>query len=110
LQSGPSFPIFVGQVPKRIIIGFVGRDAYMGNLKASPFEFKDCGITEMKIRINNKVCGKFINLFLFPGCAGSPPVYGQRKTVFEYAVHGAHAVARHDTKEQWPNVDEERMG
>lgn len=82
----------------------------MGNLKASPFEFKDCGVTEMKIRINNKVRGKFIIRYLFSGCTGCPPVYGQRKTVFGHAVHGAHAVARHDTQERWPNVDEEGMG
>ena len=36
--------IFMGQLPKRIIIGFVDNDSFNGNIQKNPFNFKNYGI------------------------------------------------------------------
>jgi len=42
--------LFNGQLPRRIIIGCVDKDAYHGNLKKNPFNFKPFDISNVQIR------------------------------------------------------------
>ena len=51
-QSTPLNTLFSGQLPRRIIFGCVDADAYRGNIKKSPFNFKCYSISEVKI-----ICG-----------------------------------------------------
>ncbi|KMQ81790.1 hypothetical protein RF55_25202, partial [Lasius niger] len=37
--------IFVGQMPRRLVVAFVDNDAFNGNYKKSPFEFEHYDIT-----------------------------------------------------------------
>uniref|UniRef100_A0A915JME0 Uncharacterized protein n=1 Tax=Romanomermis culicivorax TaxID=13658 RepID=A0A915JME0_ROMCU len=48
-QSAPLNTLFTGQLPRRMIIACVDADAYRGNLKKSPFNFKCYSITEVKV-------------------------------------------------------------
>lgn len=48
-QSTPLNTLFTGQLPRRIIIGCVDADAYRGNIKKSPFNFKSYSISEVKV-------------------------------------------------------------
>lgn len=41
--------IFTDEVPRRIIIGFVEHDSYNGNVKKSPFDFKNFNIREISV-------------------------------------------------------------
>ncbi len=51
-QSTPLNTLFSGQLPRRIIFGCVDADAYRGNVKKWPFNFKSYSINEVKV-----VCG-----------------------------------------------------
>ena len=48
-QSTPLNTLFTGQLPRRVIIACVDADAYRGNQKKSPFNFKCYSISEVKI-------------------------------------------------------------
>lgn len=41
--------LFTGQLPRRIVFGCVEGDAYRGNMKKSPFIFKNFDITDVKV-------------------------------------------------------------
>lgn len=51
-QSTPLNTLFSGQLPRRLILGCVDADAYRGNIKKSPFNFKSYSINDVKV-----VCG-----------------------------------------------------
>src|SRR4030088_1667991 len=46
--------IFTDEVPRRVIIGFVDHDAYNGNVKKSPFDFKNFNIREISINCSGR--------------------------------------------------------
>jgi hypothetical protein len=46
--------IFTDEVPRRVIIGFVEHDAYNGNVKKSPFDFKNFNIREISINCSGR--------------------------------------------------------
>lgn len=48
-QSVPTTPIFNGQIPRRLIVGFVPTDAYFGDYRKSPFVFGNHGLQEISI-------------------------------------------------------------
>lgn len=48
-QSTPLNTLFTGQLPRRIIIGCVDADAYRGDIKKTPFNFKSYSISEVKV-------------------------------------------------------------
>ena len=48
-RETPSTPIFNGQIPRRLVIGCVDGDAYYGTYAKSPFNFKNCSITQVGI-------------------------------------------------------------
>jgi hypothetical protein len=48
-QSTPLNTLFTGQLPRRMIIGCIDADAYRGNIKKTPFNFKSYSITEVKV-------------------------------------------------------------
>lgn len=48
-QSTPLNTLFTGQLPRRMVIGCIDADAYRGNIKKSPFNFKSYSITEVKV-------------------------------------------------------------
>jgi hypothetical protein len=51
-RETPHVALFTGQLPRRILFGCVEGDAYRGNLKKSPFMFKNFNINDVKV-----VCG-----------------------------------------------------
>jgi hypothetical protein len=46
--------IFTDEVPRRIIIGFVEHDAYSGNPKKSPFDFKNFNVREISVTCSGR--------------------------------------------------------
>lgn len=48
-QATPLNTLFTGQLPRRLIIGCVDADAYRGNKKKTPFNFKSYSINEVKV-------------------------------------------------------------
>jgi hypothetical protein len=46
--------IFTDEVPRRVILGFVEHDAYNGNIKKSPFDFKHFNIQEISINCSGR--------------------------------------------------------
>ena len=48
-QSVPTTPIFNGQLPRRLVIGFVEEDAFHGDIKKSPFVFKNHGVKSIHV-------------------------------------------------------------
>ena len=44
--------IFMGQIPSRVIVGFVDHDAYNGNHKKNPFNFKNYKITKISLQLD----------------------------------------------------------
>lgn len=49
-QNVPTTPIFNGQVPRRIVLGFVKHNSYFGAFDKSPFKFGNCGVKEISIQ------------------------------------------------------------
>jgi hypothetical protein len=49
LQECPQTPIFNGQVPRRLVLGLVRYDAYIGNIGRSPFNFQPFNISELSV-------------------------------------------------------------
>ena len=49
-QSTPCSTIFDGQIPRRLIVGFVATDAYFGKYNKSPFVFGNNKVTEIYVR------------------------------------------------------------
>jgi hypothetical protein len=43
-----------GIMPRRVIVGFVKTTAFDGSLKENPYEFKNIGIRNLKLKINSK--------------------------------------------------------
>lgn len=48
-QSTPLNTLYSGQLPRRMIIACVDADAYRGNIKKSPFNFKCYSISEVRV-------------------------------------------------------------
>lgn len=46
--------IFTGQMPKRLVVACVDNDAFNGNYKKSPFEFKHCHINFMGVYVDGQ--------------------------------------------------------
>ena len=53
--SVPTTPVFNGQLPRRLVIGFVEEDAFFGNHRKSPFHFKNYTIKEISIQAGGQV-------------------------------------------------------
>jgi hypothetical protein len=49
LRETPENAIFNGQIPRRLVIGCVGGNAYHGTLTTSPFNFQNYGIDEVSV-------------------------------------------------------------
>ena len=45
--------VIIGQLPRRIYLGFVSNDAYSGNYKKNPFAFDHCNITSLACFVND---------------------------------------------------------
>jgi len=54
-RSAPSNTLFTGQIPRRLVIGFVDTDAYYGTYKKSPFTFKNYNIKNIKVTAGGHV-------------------------------------------------------
>ncbi len=48
-KDSPNNVIFTGQIPRRMIVGCVDKDAYHGALKKSPFNFKNFSIRQVRV-------------------------------------------------------------
>jgi len=46
--------IFQGQLPSRVIVGFVDNDAFMGRQKKNPFNFKHNKLIEISLQVDGK--------------------------------------------------------
>ena len=53
--SVPTNSVFDGQIPRRVIIGFVASDAYFGSYKKSPFVFGNAGVKEIAVHAGGHV-------------------------------------------------------
>ena len=53
--SVPTTPVFNGQLPRRLVIGFIEEDAFFGNQKKSPFAFKHHNVKEISIQAGGYV-------------------------------------------------------
>jgi hypothetical protein len=51
----PTNSIFEGQLPRRIIIGFVEPEALVGNYKKSPFTYKNHGVTQICVHAGGQI-------------------------------------------------------
>lgn len=45
---------FLGQIPKRIVMGIVDTDAFNGSFKKNPFNFKNCGLNSVGVYLNGE--------------------------------------------------------
>ena len=54
-KSTPTTSVFDGQLPRRIVIGFVDSSKYFGSYKTSPFIFSNHLVTELSIHAGGKV-------------------------------------------------------
>lgn len=54
-RAAPSNTLFTGQIPRRLVVGFVDSDAYYGNYKKSPFQFKNYEIRTIKVTAGGQV-------------------------------------------------------
>lgn len=50
--SSHSEKLATGVMPNRVVLGFVDSDAFTGTLAKSPFEFKNCDIKNMSLKID----------------------------------------------------------
>ena len=53
-QDCPQTPIFNGQIPRRLVLGMVDYDAYIGSVRKSPFNFKPFSISELSVTAGGK--------------------------------------------------------
>ena len=53
-QECPQTPIFNGQIPRRMVLGLVSYNAYMGSRDNSPFNFQPFHMTELSITAAGK--------------------------------------------------------
>lgn len=53
-QSKISDHLFQGQMPKRIVLGLVGNDAYNGTADKNPFNFKHAKVKKLEVSINGE--------------------------------------------------------
>nr|XP_034317022.1 uncharacterized protein F54H12.2-like [Crassostrea gigas] len=53
-QSKISDHLFQGQMPKRIVLGLVGNDAFNGTTNKNPFNFKNCKVKRLDVTINGE--------------------------------------------------------
>ena len=44
-----SLPLSTGQLPRRIVLGFISQEAYMGDWKANPFNFQHFNVKKMQL-------------------------------------------------------------
>lgn len=49
LQSSTVANAFIGQLPSRLILGFVSNDAYNGNIARNPFKFLNCNLNYLTV-------------------------------------------------------------
>ena len=54
-QNTSTSSIFDGQIPRRVIIGFVDTDSYFGDYKKSPFVFKNNNVKEIAVHAGGQV-------------------------------------------------------
>lgn len=54
-QNAPTTPVFNGQIPRRVVIGFVKHDAYFGAVNKSPFKFENCGVREISVHAGGRL-------------------------------------------------------
>ena len=54
LRESPQTPIFNGQVPRRLVLGLVHYNAYIGHLGMSPFNFQPFDMNEISVTAGGK--------------------------------------------------------
>lgn len=54
-QSTPTNSVFEGQIPRRIILGFVATDSYFGHYQKSPFVFANNKVNEIYVQAGGHV-------------------------------------------------------
>lgn len=54
-RAVPANTLFTGQIPRRLVIGFVDMDAYYGNYQKSPFCFKNYSVRKIKVNAGGQV-------------------------------------------------------
>ena len=54
-QSVPTTPVFNGQLPRRMVVGFVSSDAFFGNSKKSPFNFSHHNVKEISVHAGGNI-------------------------------------------------------
>lgn len=51
----PTNTLFMGQIPRRIIMGCVDKDAFFGSMSKNPFNFKPYGIRQVQVIAGGKI-------------------------------------------------------
>ena len=54
-RAVPANTLFNGQIPRRLVIGFVDMQAYYGSYKHSPFKFQNYSLTKIKVSAGGQV-------------------------------------------------------
>ena len=54
LRESPQTPIFNGQVPRRLVLGLVHYNGYVGHLERSPFNFQPFHMSEISVTAGGK--------------------------------------------------------
>ena len=52
VQSKTLDNIFLGQLPKRVVVGFVGNAAFIGDMKKNPFNFQNFGLNFLALYVD----------------------------------------------------------
>jgi hypothetical protein len=53
-RSTPTTPVIQGQVPRRIIIGFISQTAFYGNVQHTPFKFEHYNLSEIQLEVGGR--------------------------------------------------------
>ncbi|MCP4493004.1 MAG: hypothetical protein GY820_37745, partial [Gammaproteobacteria bacterium] len=65
-RDTPNNTLFTGQVPRRLIIGCVDKDAFFGHLRKNPFNFKNFGIKQIQVTAGDITYPRNPVVFDFP--------------------------------------------
>ncbi|MCP4473332.1 MAG: hypothetical protein GY821_01915 [Gammaproteobacteria bacterium] len=65
-RDSPNNVLFSGQIPRRMLIGCVEKDAFFGNYRHNPFDFKNFNITQIRVMAGDNTYPRNPMLFDFP--------------------------------------------
>ncbi len=54
-RAAPANTLFTGQIPRRLVVGFVNMRSYYGNYQTSPFRFNNHTVTKIKVMAGGQV-------------------------------------------------------